>query len=61
MSARTDTEAAEAQASSGVTPDILKDKLIEHLGATHVEIEDMSGTAPPRVLLWNVPRGLTVV
>ena len=46
MSARTDTDAAEAQASSGVTPETLKAKLEEHLGPTHVEIEDMSGMNP---------------
>jgi hypothetical protein len=43
MSASADTEAAEVQASSGVTPETLKEKLIEQLGATHVEVEDMSG------------------
>lgn len=44
MSARTDDEAARTAASSGVTPDAIKLKLEQHLGATHVEIEDMSGT-----------------
>ncbi|XPS74422.1 hypothetical protein M3J09_006541 [Ascochyta lentis] len=43
MSARTDDEAARNAASSGVTPDALKQKLQTSLGATHVEIEDMSG------------------
>ncbi|ORY01349.1 bola protein [Clohesyomyces aquaticus] len=43
MSARTDSEAAQAQASSGVTPESLKKKLKEQLGATYVEVEDMSG------------------
>ncbi|GAM85519.1 hypothetical protein ANO11243_035260 [Dothideomycetidae sp. 11243] len=43
MSARTDTEADEVQASSGITPDALRAVLLEKLGATHVEIEDMSG------------------
>jgi hypothetical protein len=43
MSARTDTEAASEAASSGVTPDVIKQRLEEGLGATHVEIEDMSG------------------
>jgi hypothetical protein len=43
MSARTDTEAAQVQATSGVTMEGLKKKLEEQLGATYVEIEDMSG------------------
>lgn len=43
MSARTDTEAAQTAANSGITPDAIKSKLEEGLGATHVEIEDMSG------------------
>ncbi|KAJ4338897.1 hypothetical protein N0V87_003583 [Didymella glomerata] len=43
MSARTDDEAARNAASSGVTPDAIKQKLEQNLGATHVEIEDMSG------------------
>ncbi|KAJ4403753.1 hypothetical protein N0V91_006265 [Didymella pomorum] len=43
MSARTDDEAARNAATSGVTPDAIKQKLEQGLGATHVEIEDMSG------------------
>ncbi|KAF2083765.1 bola-like protein [Saccharata proteae CBS 121410] len=43
MSARSDLEAAQNQASSGVTADSLKATLIEKVGATHVDIEDMSG------------------
>lgn len=48
MSARTDQEAALAQESggannSGVTMEGIKRKLEEGLGATHVEIEDLSG------------------
>ncbi|KAK7184600.1 hypothetical protein DPSP01_008997 [Paraphaeosphaeria sporulosa] len=43
MSARTDSEAAQTAANSGITPDVIKQKLQEGLGATHVEIEDMSG------------------
>lgn len=43
MSARTDTEAAQVQATSGVTMEKLKSKIEEQLGATHVEIKDMSG------------------
>lgn len=44
MSARTDDEAARNAASSGVTPELIKQKLESSLGATHVEIEDLSGT-----------------
>lgn len=43
MSARTDAEAAQVQATSGVTMEALEKKLKEQLGATFVEIEDMSG------------------
>ncbi|KAG8628637.1 hypothetical protein KVT40_002502 [Elsinoe batatas] len=43
MSARTDSEAMEVQATSGVTPDSLRTTLVEKLQATHVEIEDLSG------------------
>jgi hypothetical protein len=43
MSARTDDEAERVQATSGVTMDGLKKKLEEGLGATYVEIEDLSG------------------
>lgn len=42
MSARTDDEATQVQVS-GITPDTLRNKLIENLDATHVQIEDMSG------------------
>lgn len=45
MSARTDDAAARQAATSGVTPAALKQKLEAGLGATHVEIEDMSGTS----------------
>jgi hypothetical protein len=44
MSARTDDEAERVQATSGVTMEGLKKKLEDGLGATHVEIEDLSGT-----------------
>lgn len=44
MSARTDLEATQNAANSGITPQAIKQKLQEGLGATHVEIEDMSGT-----------------
>jgi hypothetical protein len=43
MSARTDEEAANVQATSGVTMEGLEKKLKEGLGATYVEIEDLSG------------------
>lgn len=41
--AETDTSAAMAAASSGVTPESLEAKLKDTLGATFVSIEDMSG------------------
>jgi hypothetical protein len=43
MSAKTDADAAQEAASSGITPTVIKKRLEEGLGATHVEIEDMSG------------------
>ncbi|KAF4554531.1 BolA-like protein 2 [Elsinoe fawcettii] len=43
MSARTDAEATNVQATSGVTPDMLRATLVERLNAVHVEIEDLSG------------------
>lgn len=43
MSARTDAEATNVQATSGVTIEGIKKKLEDGLGATHVEIEDLSG------------------
>jgi len=43
MSAKTDTDAAQEAASSGITPEGIRTRLEEGLGATHVEIEDMSG------------------
>lgn len=43
MSARTDSDAMEVQATSGVTAEAIREKLVRQLGATHVEIEDMSG------------------
>lgn len=44
MSARTDSEAQQAQQSTGVTIEGLKQKLARELGAEYVEIEDLSGT-----------------
>ncbi|KAK5115216.1 hypothetical protein LTR85_009974 [Meristemomyces frigidus] len=43
MSARTDVEAEQNQASTGVTPDTLGATLKEKLGASHVDIADLSG------------------
>lgn len=43
MSAETDTQAAEAENSLGVTPEYIKRKLIEKLEAEYVDVEDMSG------------------
>ena len=47
MSARTDDEAAQVQASSGVTPESIEKKLKEGLGAVYVEIADLSGMSEP--------------
>jgi len=47
MSARTDIEASESQASSGITPEILRTTLSTKLGAIHVDIQDMSGESQP--------------
>lgn len=44
MSARTDSEATQNQASSGVTPDTLRATLVQKLEAQHVDIVDLSGT-----------------
>jgi len=43
MSARTDVEAQENQASTGITPDTLGKTLEEKLEASHVDIADLSG------------------
>nr|POE47945.1 putative bola-like protein c8c9.11 [Quercus suber] len=43
MSARTDAEAAQNQASSGITPATLTSVLQNKLGASHVDIADLSG------------------
>jgi len=44
MSARTDTEASQTQASTGITPESLGATLKEKLGAEYVDIQDLSGT-----------------
>ena len=44
MSALTNTEATAIPTSTGITPETLKSKLADKLDATHVEIEDVSGT-----------------
>ncbi|KAK3674589.1 hypothetical protein LTR78_005675 [Recurvomyces mirabilis] len=43
MSARTDTEADATQATTGITPDTLSTTLKDKLGASHVDIQDLSG------------------
>ena len=43
MSARTDVEAEQNQAASGITPDSLGATLREKLEASHVDIADLSG------------------
>lgn len=45
MSARTDVEAEQTQAATGVTPDTLGATLKSKLDASHVDIADLSGTA----------------
>ncbi len=47
MSARTDVEASEKQASSGITSDDLTATLKSKLDASHVEIQDLSGKPGP--------------
>ena len=44
MSAETDTQAEETQASTGITPDTLKATLEQELQASYVNIVDQSGT-----------------
>jgi len=41
--AETDTAAVSYQAHSGVTPETIRKTLVDELGATRVDIEDMSG------------------
>jgi hypothetical protein len=53
MSARTDEEATNAQNATGITPESLKEKLEKELEATHVEIQDISGTESIAHLHWN--------
>lgn len=43
MSARTDVEAEQSQAATGITPDTLSATLKEKLEASHVDISDLSG------------------
>ncbi|KAF7192757.1 putative bolA-like protein C8C9.11 [Pseudocercospora fuligena] len=43
MSARTDLEAEQTQASTGITPDTLSQTLREKLDAVYVDIADLSG------------------
>ena len=43
MSARTDMEADQNQASTGITPDTLGATLKQKLEALHVDIQDLSG------------------
>ena len=50
MSARTDVEAQQTQASTGITPDALGAALKEKLEASHVDISDLSGTP---AIPWN--------
>ncbi|KXT18826.1 hypothetical protein AC579_8203 [Pseudocercospora musae] len=43
MSARTDLEAEQTQASTGITPETLSATLREKLDAVHVDVSDLSG------------------
>ncbi|TKA83122.1 hypothetical protein B0A55_00901 [Friedmanniomyces simplex] len=43
MSARTDTEAQETQAATGITPSTLSTIIKTKLEASHVDIQDLSG------------------
>lgn len=43
MAENIDVATAQAAANSGVTAEVIKRKLEQTLGATYVEIEDMSG------------------
>ena len=45
MSAPTDVEAEQNQASTGITPDTLGATLKDKLEASHVDISDLSGAA----------------
>lgn len=49
MSARTDAEAEQNQATTGVTPDTLGATLKAKLEASHVDIQDLSGALSKRV------------
>ena len=53
MSARTDLEATENQANSGVTPEQIRKTLIAQLDAIRVDIEDMSGTVDFSVRIYD--------
>jgi len=56
--AETDTQASAVANTTGVTADSLQATLKEKLGAEHVDIEDMSGTAPrPIPKNFPSPRG----
>ena len=48
MSARTDFEAEQIQASTGITPDTLGATLKDKLDASHVDIADLSGMRDQR-------------
>jgi len=45
--AETDSQAAAAANTSGITPDSISATLKEKLDASHVDINDISGTTPP--------------
>lgn len=53
--AETDSAASAYQASTGVTPSTLRATLVDVLGATHVDVEDMSGSLALFLLLPSFP------
>ena len=48
MSTSKDEEATATENATGVTPEMLKEKLEKELEATHVEIQDLSGSSAKR-------------
>ena len=54
--AETDTQASSIASTSGITPSSLQKTLTEKLQASHVDIEDMSGTHSPIPSLSLFPK-----
>ena len=51
MSTSKEEETTATQNATGVTPEMLKDKLEKELESTHVEIQDLSGSSPKQFLI----------